>query len=358
MSGYNMNGAPGGANTSNDQSNYDLIFKDIIISSSNRNVSKYPNPNNYSVDLNINIDRIYKAELIEVYIPAATDPSVNVSTISNVLYFSYDSVDYNVVIQAGTYFSPMAVADELTRLIQSIPLTKIAMRYDENLNRYNFIDSNYDSSGFTGQISIDITSPNNIASVLNYTGTNSTNGEALPLVSGPRIIKSDTNNNLYVTTAVPGDFGNVGLYSDPLFSNCILSNLILTDCRIFLSLGPLDGTTVLQASGYNNTQVPSLFCQVPNNSYISSGNVKTILNQPSVYSSVQFYNPTVNNINKLDIKWYSETGTMLRILEHCFTIRVYYLQKRFTTTSFSTQVLNFSADSNTASFFKPAGNYR
>ena len=349
-----MNGFPQGANTINDQSNYDLIFKDIIISSGNRNTVKYPNPNNYSIDLNINIDKIYKAELIEVYIPAATDPSVNIPPTSNTLYFTYVGIPYTVVIQAGTYFSPLAVAQELTRLIRSIPLTTVAIQYDENLNRYNFIDSNYDSSGYTAELSIDIVSSNNIASVLNYTQYNFSSPDILlPLVSGPEIIKSDSNNNLYVATAVSGDFGDVSLYGDRIFSNCILSNLILTDCRIFLSLGVLDGNTILQTSSFKTNQIPSMFCQVPNNSYISSGNVKTLLNQPSFYSSVQFYNPTINNVQKLDIKWYSETGSKLRILEHCFTIRVYYFQKRLTTTSFSTPVLNFAADSTSGSIFQP-----
>ena len=57
---FNVNGAPKGSNITSDQSSYDLIFKDIIVSSNKRNISVYPNPNRYLVDLNMNINQIYK----------------------------------------------------------------------------------------------------------------------------------------------------------------------------------------------------------------------------------------------------------------------------------------------------------
>ena len=83
------NGPPQGANTSFDQSKYDLIFKDIIINSNRRNINIYPNPNSYSIKLNISMDKIYKAELIDVYVPAATDKAINIPTTGNRLYFQY-----------------------------------------------------------------------------------------------------------------------------------------------------------------------------------------------------------------------------------------------------------------------------
>ena len=71
-----------------------------------------------------------------------------------------------------------------------------------------------------------------------------------------------------------------------------------------------------------------------------------------MYSSVQFYNPPINNINNLEIVWYSENGLPLKILDHCFTIRIYYFQKRNTATAFSTQVLNNSATGTLGSIFQ------
>lgn len=342
---YNMNGPPGGANTKVDQSNYDLIFKDIIVSSDKRNVNQYPKASSYSVDLNINFNQIYKAELIEVYIPAATDPAVNIPANQNIFYFVYESVGYQIIVKAGTYFSPASVADEIGRLITLItPPIPVGMIYDKNLNRYNFYCD-------FGSLSIDITSPNNIASSMRYSAVNSASpGYPLPLFGGPKNIFQDSNKNLYVGVATT--FGSVGLNDDPYYSNCILSNVVLTDCRIYLSLGKLDGDTVSQVANYNPlvSNIPAIFCQVPNNSYISSANVKTLLSQPNVYSSVQFYNPTINGVNKLDIRWYSEDGDILDILEHCFTIRVYYFQKRSVVSDISTQVLNGASGTDNSVF--------
>ena len=104
------------------------------------------------------------------------------------------------------------------------------------------------------------------------------------------------------------------------------------------ALGKLNGDTcsiVSDQGGNNLGNVPNIFCQVPNNTCVSSHSVKTLLNQPSNYSSIQFYNPPVSKLNRFDIKWYTDTGSLVRILDHCFTIRVHYFQKRIDTTDFS-----------------------
>lgn len=329
---YNMNGPPQGYNTTSNQSAYDLVFKDIVVKSTSRNTNMYPNPNNYIVELNVNLQKIYKAELIEVYIPAATDPAVNITPEGNILYLIHNGTTYTIPIQAGTYFNPASVADELTRLIAIVNLP-VTVTFDLNLNRYNI-------NCTQGVVEIDITSNYNIAQALMITAFNSEVRYPLPLVSGPRIIDQDIDGNLYVADA--SSYGSVPLTSDPIFSNCILSNVVLTECRLFLSLGQLDGNTVSLVSNNNptdNTSVPQIFCQIPNNSYTSSANVKTLLNQPNVYSSIQFYNPVLNDVNRFHVRWYSENGKLLNILEHCFTIRIYYFQKRNSGTDFSIQVV-------------------
>jgi hypothetical protein len=351
-----MNGPPHGSNTITNQSAYDMVFKDIIVSSDKRNTTIYPNPNNYSINLTTNLQKIYKAELIEVYIPAATDQAVNITPSYNTFYFSHSGTPYSVVLQAGTYYNPQSVAEEITRLIALIsPAPPVAVAYDLNLNRYVISDT---SSETPGTVVVNITSANNIASVLQITQYNNESPSyALPLSSGPRIIKVDGNGNLYVGTATTGNYGSVAIDADPGFSNSVLSNVVLTDCRIYLSLGSrLDGDTVLPVANSNtsnNISIPSMFCQIPNNTYISSANVKTLLSQPSVYSSIQFYNPTVNDVNKFDVKWYNENGNLLNILEHCFTIRVYYLQKRNMGTDFSIPVVTNTPSGYIDSVFSP-----
>lgn len=353
--------ANGGANTSVQQNKYDLLFKDIVISSDKRNVTIFPNPNSYSLKLNVNMDKIYKAELIDVYVPAATDDAVNIPTNGNRLYFSYtngltSTVGY-IIILAGTYFSPLAIADELTRQFAIVlalagfdltnPTTGVVCNYDKNLNRYIFSDLNstetgtliiYPDNGYIIDSTTIVTNSITEYLMLNYTNTDIT----IPYTSGPKYINS-VDNVLYVDTASPGDYGEysdtfVPLTSDPQFSNCIMSDVVLTNCKLFLSLGKLNGDTcniVPDQTGNNIGNVPPVFCQVPNNTTVSSRSVKTLLNQPHNYSSIQFYNPPLSKLNKLDIKWYTDTGELVRILNHCFTIRVYYFQKRIDTTDFS-----------------------
>jgi len=357
----------GGANVSVKQNKYDLIFKDILLSSEKRNKLVYPNCNNYSVKLNTNIDKIYKAELIEVYVPAATDDAVNIPTDANRLYFGYQQADCSgngvkstegyVTILAGTYESPIAVACELQRQFNNVlkiagfnlkePNIGIVVTYDPNLNRYIFADKNqkkagnfviFPDNGFIINENLIVT--NSIADnlMLNYTNANITK----PYFSGPKYINS-ADNVLYVDRAYPGDYGEysnhfVNLKCNPPFSNCIISEIVLTNCKIFLSLGRLNGDTCSIVSDQNNNSLgnlPNIFCQIPNNTSVSSKSVKTLLNQPSNYSSIQFYNPPISKINKLDIKWFNEYGNLVRILDHCFTVRLYYFQKRIDTTDFS-----------------------
>jgi hypothetical protein len=58
---YNANGPPRGSNVINDQSAYDIIYKDIIVDTSNISTG---HPYSFVMDLGTKIDKIYKAELI------------------------------------------------------------------------------------------------------------------------------------------------------------------------------------------------------------------------------------------------------------------------------------------------------
>jgi hypothetical protein len=359
------NGPSGGANISVDQNKYDLLFKDILVNSEKRNIIAYPNPNKYSLILQLNINNIYKAELIEVYIPAATDDSVNIPKNGNRLYFTYTAgtktTSGYIVILAGTYLSPDAIAAELSNQFKlilqgSCVVTKtnkggIAVTYNRNLNRYFFSDYNYSISntiviyptnGYV--INMDLTVENSICSyiMLNYEGPTIFS----PYVSGPTTI-SENEFGLYVDIATNyGEFtdscGNIQIVPPNVeanTSNSIVSGQVLTNDRIYLSLGILNGQTYNIVADQNpNNQfgnVSNIFCQVPNNTCISSASVKTMINQPHMYSAIQFYNPPLNKLNTLDIVWYTEESTLLRILDHSFTIRVYYYQKRLVGTDFS-----------------------
>ena len=349
----NVNGPPGGANVNVTQNKYDLLFKDVIVSSDKRNITKYPNPNNYHIYLNLNIDKIYKAELIDIYIPAATDDSVNIPTFANRLYFTYTGtiiVTGYIVIQAGTYMSPDSIAIELTRQFCTILIgagiivsktVGVSVIYDKNLNRYIIKDRDISIPGTliiygeNGYIIGSITVTNSITQLLMLIDN--------IYVSGPMYIDSTIDGTLYIRTAVLGDYGEFNGISVPLnveylFSNCIISDVVLTHCKLYLSLGKLNGDTcniVSNQNEINTGNVPQVFCQVPNNTCVSSAAVKTLLNQPHNFSAIQYYNPPISKINRLDIKWYTDDGSLVRILDHCFTVRVFYFQKRIDTTDFS-----------------------
>jgi hypothetical protein len=368
------NGPPGGANVSVVQNKYDLIFKDVLVCSDKRNHLKYPNPNNYYVNLNIKLDKIYKAELIDVYIPAATDEAVNIPPNGNRLYFSYiqsycccrdcsgnqvscrgckKRADGYIVIQAGTYVSPEGIARELTRQFSIIisgacikidATSGISVVYDKNLNRYVIRDRQmckpatiilYTKNGYA--LSPTSRVENSIANSLMLFDDY--------YISGPKYIDS-ISGVLVVRNAVPGDYGkfngrNVPLNSDCVFSNCILSDVVLTHCKLYLSLGKLNGDTCNITPDENGTDknTPQIFCQVPNNTCVSSASVKTLLNQPHNFSAIQFYNPPISKLNKFEIKWYTDNGKFVRILDHCFTVRIHYFQKRIDTTDFSYPVI-------------------
>ena len=364
-----------GANVTVDQSSYDLVFKDIMVSSNRRNNLLYPNPNNYHINLNINVDKIYKAELIDVYIPAATDPAVNIPATSNRLYFKYNAINGYIAIQAGTYLSPDSIATELTRQFNIVlsssgivvsPIIGVSVTYDRNLNRYIIKDRQTIIPGSltiyptNGTIFNGVTVINSMAWLLMFDYPTSSS----LYISGPKVIKTNVNLILEVSQAVPGDYGiGVPLSSDSLFGNCIISDVVLTECKLYLSLGKLNGETCNVVSdesvhvGNNGnlaskSSISGIFCQVPNNTIVSSAAVKTFLGQPSFFSAVQFYNPCISKLNKLEINWYSDDGQLVRILDHCFTLRVYYFQKRNGTTDFSVGVLNYAATGTLNSIFQ------
>jgi hypothetical protein len=352
---------------------YDILFKDIIVNSELRNNPKETSANGYTINFNIVSNQIFKAELVEVYVPSATDTAVNVKANSNRLYFNYeynsgDNVKGFIVVQAGTYLNPQAIAKEIQRqfdifFAEAIPgnttLTYgINVLYNINLNRYLFSDreplktesitiykegtNDPDLGLITNSIEevlkLYISDPDLLVSnPLTIANNNNVSGQVKPVISSP---------GDYGYYNQDGNTGTIPLENDTFFGNCILSDVVLTNCKIFLSLGPdycSSTSTVFFAKGNNNNDVNTpegkfIFCQVPTNSPISSSTVRSLLSQPHFFSCTQYYNPTIVNKNNFKVNWYNEYGQSLdNILEHCFTIRLYYYQKNNPVTDISTQ---------------------
>ena len=357
---FNVNGPPRGSNVTTEQSSYDIVFKDIIVKSENRNMSIYPNPNMYSIRLVEQLNKIYKAELISVNVPAATDITVNLTSSSNCLYFSYTvsaTTKYGFVkIQAGTYLSPSSVAGELQRQFNIIT-SGIIVSYNSNLNRYIFVTPTGTSLTIyplNGTVLPGYTVQNSISLTLNLYQDD----PALLTTNAINIV--DNSNGVLVVanasaTEYYGNYDGVPTTIDSQFSNTIVSNLVLTNCNIYLSLGRLNSNTIQFITNDNplmSANVPSIFCEIPNNTTVSSNSVKTLLNQPCVWSSENFYNPPVPEVQKFDVTWYDENGQLININEHCFTIRMYYLQKRNQTTSFSVPMFTYAGSGTVDSMYE------
>lgn len=354
-----------GSNVINNQSNYDLVFKDIIVYSNRRNIVQYPNPSNYTLNLNFSLNNIYKAEVINVKIPAATDPSVNITNTNNRLYFKYtylsDDYYFYIQIQAGTYGTVYSLTDEIQRVINyvlntnGIPDKSILLTYSIDLNRIIFTDTVnstpgniilYPKNGYV--INGDYTVTNSLASVLLFDST-------VNSISSKSIIFKTINNfskKLYIQQGVLGDYGSVNgtdvpLSSDEIFNNAIASDLIIPTSSLMLSINELNGSTVNIVGDENNTGKgsPNIFCNIPTG-ISTSTDVHTFLNKPAVFSAVQFYNPPISSLRKLEIRFYDDDGNTLNLLDHSFTLRVYYLQKRANITSFTTPLLSNVTNNN------------
>ena len=115
---------------------------------------------------------------------------------------------------------------------------------------------------------------------------------------------------------------------------------------LVLSVRQLNGTTSSIACNQYISTNSNLFCQIPDNcTPLAIANTTiSLLVGARVYESIQFYNPPISNLNKLDIQWTDLAGNIISsssIVSFYFTLRIYHYQKRFITTAFSAPVLNY-----------------
>ena len=95
---FNMNGPPRGSNTTSDQSSYDLIYKDFVISSMVGTVS--PDFKVYSYNLpSDNINQLYKAELVAATVKFNNNINDNVK--NQALFLSIPQLNGNTTMVAG-----------------------------------------------------------------------------------------------------------------------------------------------------------------------------------------------------------------------------------------------------------------
>ena len=165
------------------------------------------------------------------------------------------------------------------------------------------------------------------------------------------------------------------IYKAELIAATIAFGSIPTSIKnqcVILNIPQINGNTTRIASNVitsnpsqgSITTQGSIFCQVPDNNTPliigtnASNNVITLLIGPHMYESIQYYNPPISNINKLDVSLYDSLGVMVpssNITSFYFTIRMFYFQKRNNATAFSVPVVNYISGM-TDSAFVPFNN--
>jgi len=149
------------------------------------------------------------------------------------------------------------------------------------------------------------------------------------------------------------------------FSGNIPTN-VKNQC-VILNIPQLNGNTTRMASnvlsnnpsqGTLSTQ-GSIFCQIPDNNTPlligtnASNNIISLFIQNHKYECLQFYNPPISNINRLDVSLadpLSNTIVSNQLISFYFTIRFYYFQKRNNATAFSIPVVNYMSGMTDSTF--------
>jgi hypothetical protein len=339
---------------------YDLLFKDLVVCSDRRDITNYPNPTSYVFELDMSLYNIHKAELIDVSIPAATDPHINITPEANRLYMNYNSNVFYIQTRAGTYYSAMTLCNEIQNHINntlttlSIEPNTLIVQYNLDYNRIVFADTLHAGTGTfcmypqNGSIiqgsGFQYTVQNSMASILKL----DTSNEILEAKSIVFKRENDKSMKLVPTAASAGDYGSVNgtnvSLTTPLSGiniSTICSDTITCQKGLFMSIDSLNGTTVNMVAGTKKT--PPIFCRIPTNGEPTSTDNKKMPFVP-VFSAAQVYNPPLAYLRKLDVTFYDDEGNVVNLLDHSFTLRVYYFQKVNTNSPFPVSQQKYAAD--------------
>jgi len=192
-------------------------------------------------------------------------------------------------------------------------------------------------------------------------GQNVTNNQSsYDLIYKDIILNSNlatVNNNVYSFTLQTDNINKI--YAAELITATVVFDSggipanVKNQCLI-LNIPQLNGNVTRIASNVlsgNHSQgnlsvQGSIFCQLPdNNTPLNvSNNTMSLFIEYHKYESIQYYNPPISNINRLDISLTDPLSNVIqssKILSFYFTIRLSYFQKRNNSTAFSTPVVNY-----------------
>jgi len=227
-------------------------------------------------------------------------------------------------------------------------------------------NSNGPPKGFnvtSDQSSYDLVSRDIIVSSVN--GTPNTGSASGTNSSYSFNLGTDNINQIYKAELISATvaFGNATLPTNVRNSTLILS-IPQMNQNTFNVASNTSGATF---QGSNPVQ-GQIFGQIPDNSTpITPGGATTpngiisLFIGARMFDTVQFYNPPLSKVNKIDVQWFDTLGNPVYISSTVangvittfyFTLRVYYFQKRNNTSSFSTSVFNYAASGTIDSIYQ------
>jgi hypothetical protein len=172
------------------------------------------------------------------------------------------------------------------------------------------------------------------------------------------LLRSDNMNKIYKAELVAATVK---------FNSAINSNVL--NQTLLLNIPQLNGNTfVVSGSNPNQMMGANFFSQVPDNctpltpSNLLPSNIISLFICAKMFDCVTYYNPPIDKVNKIDVLWNDQLGNYIptdlsgspgTINSFYFTLRVYYFQKRNTTSSFSTSVLTYADSGTEDSIFRP-----
>ena len=111
----------------------------VILDSRERNITLFPNPNSYEINLLEDIQSVTSIRLISADIPF---DSYIVNSNNNILYVAYNNTVYTVVIDTGNY-TTTELATELTNNINNnTSTTDFVVTYDIKKDNFKFCCKN------------------------------------------------------------------------------------------------------------------------------------------------------------------------------------------------------------------------
>jgi hypothetical protein len=195
-----------------------------------------------------------------------------------------------------------------------------------------------------------------------YNGSSSTNASTTQWSYN---LQNDSFNNVYKVQLISAAI----VFASALPSGGSPGVPNIRNQSIILQIPQLNGNTVKIAGNVSNSNsqqgtnsVQSLiFCQIPDNNTplgnANSNNTISMYANSAFYDSIQFYNPPISKVNKIDVQWTDQYGTIVTgnyFTSWYCTIRVYYLQKRNNTSAISVPTFTISGTGTLDSIYQPS----